>query len=212
MFKVIAASFDVELSDRVATALDGLASVLRSDPDPHTLREAVERTRPDLLLMDTGDGGSGAVVCRSGICAATGVNAGLCEACSVDGDCPTGQVCSTSNTCVTPGVDAGADASVDSGTEADSGASDSGSGDSSTAADAEPSGDATAEAGPDANVEAGVDASDSGAVEGGGCSTAGAFRERGGMPGVLLGGSSIFAVLAARRRRPRGQAQSRRVS
>jgi len=60
MFKVIAASFDVELSDRVATALDGLASVLRSDPDPHTLREAVERTRPDLLLMDTGDGGSGA--------------------------------------------------------------------------------------------------------------------------------------------------------
>jgi uncharacterized repeat protein (TIGR01451 family) len=159
-----------------------------------------------------GDGGSGAVVCRSGICAATGVNAGLCEACSVDGDCPTGQVCSTSNTCVTPGVDAGADASVDSGTEADSGASDSGSGDSSTAADAEPSGDATAEAGPDANVEAGVDASDSGAVEGGGCSTAGAFRERGGMPGVLLGGSSIFAVLAARRRRPRGQAQSRRVS
>jgi hypothetical protein len=175
-----------------------------------------------------GDGGNRGSVCRSGICASTGANMGLCEACSTNGDCPTGEVCSASNTCVTPGVDAGADAGpveagvdagpgVDSGSGVDASTADSGgpgqdasAADSSTSEDASPGEDATADASGDSGVEAGVDASDNGIVEGGGCSSTGArvaSSRSGGLPGSLLGGFSILVVLAARRRRQARQAR-----
>jgi Cys-rich repeat protein len=160
-----------------------------------------------------GDAGDGATVCRSGVCATTGTHSGVCEACSVNSDCPSGQVCSANNTCVVAGTDAGAvDAGGDAAPGVDSGAIDSGSGgsdastsDSSTSADAAPGEDGAADASEDA-TSSGADASNSGVVEGGGCSSAGAQPTRGGLPAGLLGGLSIVVVLAARRRRARQQA------
>lgn len=53
MFKTVIASFDMSLSDRTVAALDGIASVLRTDPDTVSLRDAVARAKPDLVLIDT---------------------------------------------------------------------------------------------------------------------------------------------------------------
>src|ERR1700709_2575478 len=52
MFKCVIATFDTILSDRLTSALDGLASVVRADPELVLLRDAVSHARPDLVLID----------------------------------------------------------------------------------------------------------------------------------------------------------------
>jgi pilus assembly protein CpaE len=54
MFKLIAATLDTNLSDRLIHAMDGLASFGRHDPDIYILRDAVAREKPDVVLIDTG--------------------------------------------------------------------------------------------------------------------------------------------------------------
>ena len=148
----------------------------------------------------TGDAGDGSPVCRSNVCATTGSNAGLCEGCTVNSECPTGEVCSATNTCVTPGADAGAD-SGSPGLDASAGDSGMSSMDGSMSADTGtgPGEDATADGSP--STEAGADASDTGVIEGGGCSSAGVSR--GGVDCSWLGGLSILGLLALRRNKRR---------
>ncbi len=143
------------------------------------------------------DGGDGSPVCRSNVCATTGPNAGECEGCTVNSECPSGEVC-TNDTCVTP-TDGGA---ADSGTADSGSAGDSGSPsmDGSMSADTGPGEeDATADGSPSA--EAGVDASDTGIIEGGGCSSAGVSRGAG--DGAWLAGLSILGLLGVRRNKRR---------
>lgn len=50
--QVLLASYDAALTNRVSTALDGLAQVGRSDPDAFSIRDAVLRAAPDLVILD----------------------------------------------------------------------------------------------------------------------------------------------------------------
>jgi hypothetical protein len=163
-----------------------------------------------------GDGGASAV-CRSGLCASSGSNSGLCVACVGDADCSGGQICGPDNVCGTPAADAGAIDAGSSGAEAgEDAAMEDASGDAEPedAAEDAPSQDAAADAVPltDASVaadaaeepheSAGVDASDSGYIAGGGCSAATGNRP-GDARGTFLGGLSAIALLVSRRRRAR---------
>jgi pilus assembly protein CpaE len=53
MFKCVICTLDTLLSDRVAAALHGLASVLRADPVLTSLRDTVANAKPDLVIIDT---------------------------------------------------------------------------------------------------------------------------------------------------------------
>lgn len=50
--QVLLASYDAALTNRVSMALDGLAQVSRSDPDAFSIRDAVLRAAPDLVILD----------------------------------------------------------------------------------------------------------------------------------------------------------------
>lgn len=50
--QILLASYDSNLMHRVSVALDGMAAVVRSDPDAFSLRDAVLRASPDLVILD----------------------------------------------------------------------------------------------------------------------------------------------------------------
>ncbi|MDE2514839.1 MAG: hypothetical protein KGL12_02320 [Rhodospirillales bacterium] len=52
MFRILAATADVSLTDRMITALDGLAVVVRVDPNPASVRDSVASVRPDLVALE----------------------------------------------------------------------------------------------------------------------------------------------------------------
>jgi pilus assembly protein CpaE len=52
MFKCAIATFDTALSNRLLSVLDGIADLVRSDPDLPSLLDAVASTKPDLVLID----------------------------------------------------------------------------------------------------------------------------------------------------------------
>lgn len=52
MFRILSATRDVSLTDRMMVALDGLAVIVRVDPVPEALQDAVASVRPDLVAID----------------------------------------------------------------------------------------------------------------------------------------------------------------
>jgi pilus assembly protein CpaE len=55
MFRILSATQDASLTDRLIAALDGTATVVRSDPSLRALQDAVASVRPDLIALDIDD-------------------------------------------------------------------------------------------------------------------------------------------------------------
>jgi len=55
MFRVLSATQDAGLTDRLVEALDGVASVVLTEPSLHALRDAIANVRPDLIVVDVDD-------------------------------------------------------------------------------------------------------------------------------------------------------------
>jgi pilus assembly protein CpaE len=55
MFRILSATQDTSLTDRLIAAMDGAAAVVRTDPSLRALEDAVGTVRPDLIALDIDD-------------------------------------------------------------------------------------------------------------------------------------------------------------
>ena len=55
MFRILSASQDASLTDRLIAAMDGVATVIRADPSLRALEDAAATVRPDLIALDIDD-------------------------------------------------------------------------------------------------------------------------------------------------------------
>jgi pilus assembly protein CpaE len=55
MFRILSATQDISLTDRLVEALEGIAAVVRTDPSLRSLQDSIGSVRPDLIIVDIDD-------------------------------------------------------------------------------------------------------------------------------------------------------------